>query len=311
VTPPNAKRHLVCPHHGKWSIEVGENERCPVCGGPGEPVCACGCRASLLGLRSDAVYRSEACAKRLQRHGRPDVDPTGHPLQTVRDQQATKKHNRDLSGLIRQAIIDRIKTTGECFADDLIDLYPEGEVKECRRLATAQFGSLAGSGLIEEKERRKSTIAARKGAKSGVYIFTRKGQERFGARTDYESVGEIQTLVGNGAGPEGASSGVASIVSGEGTAEGRGQPPMDGTGAVKATPGGTSPDQSLVGNSSGRCGDSLVAAVSGEGSASVSRDTQGPGGASLSASLPADAEPAPLPGLEESSLERMQDREAA
>jgi hypothetical protein len=99
-----------------------------------------------------------------------------HPLQEVREQQATKTHNRDLGGLIRQAIIDRLKTTGECFADDLTDLYPEGEVKLCRRLATAQFGSMVARGLIREKERRKSTFGSRKGAKAGVYIFTEKGR---------------------------------------------------------------------------------------------------------------------------------------
>lgn len=121
-----------------------------------------------------------------------------HSLQLVREDQAAKKHNRDLGGLIRQAIIDRIKTTGECFADDLVGLYPEGEVANCRRLATAQFGSMVASGLIREKERRKSKFATRKGGKSGVYIFTQKGREQ------------------------------------------------------------------LVGNSSGRCGDSLPAAVSDE-----------------------------------------------
>jgi hypothetical protein len=214
MTPPNVKRHLVCPTHGKWEIEVGENERCPSCGVLGEPICACGCRSSLSDLRSDAVYRSEACAKRLQRRGRPDVDPTGHPLQTVRDEQATKKHNRDLGGLIRQAILDRIKTTGECFADDLVDLYPEGEVGTCRRLATAQFGSMVASGLIREKERRRSTIPARKGAKSGVYVFTEEGRA---------------TLVGNSGGTSGASSGGRAAVSGEKASTGvPGSPNQDG-----------------------------------------------------------------------------------
>jgi hypothetical protein len=140
--------------------------------------CACGCGTSLDGLRADAVYASEACSKRARRAASPDKARTDHPLQAVRDERATKKHNRDLGGLIRQAIIDRLKTTGECHADDLIPLYPEGEVALCRRLATAQFGSLAGSELIREKERRKSKIPQRKGAKSGVYIFTAKGRAK-------------------------------------------------------------------------------------------------------------------------------------
>lgn len=107
------------------------------------------------------------------------------PLQEVRDQQAAKKHNRDLGGLIRQAIIDCLKTARECCADDLIPLYPQGEVDECRRLATAQFGSLASGGdgkhpLIREKSRRKSTIPARKGAKVTVWEFTKAGWDRYG-----------------------------------------------------------------------------------------------------------------------------------
>jgi hypothetical protein len=79
-----------------------------------------------------------------------------HELQQVREEQARKKHNRDLGGIIRQAIVNRLRTHRECTADDLIELYPEGEVDLCRRLATAQFGSLAAGGdgrqpLIREK----------------------------------------------------------------------------------------------------------------------------------------------------------------
>ena len=106
----------------------------------------------------------------------------GHPLQEIRDQRATKKHNRDLGGLIKQAIVDTIKLNGECHADDLVSLYPAGEVDLCRRLATAQFGSMCaareGHGpLIQEIGRRTSSIPERKGAKSGIYAFTRYGRE--------------------------------------------------------------------------------------------------------------------------------------
>lgn len=167
--------------------------------------CRCGCGASLAGLRADAVWASEACKKRAERAASRDKAGTVHPLQTVRERQAAKKHNRDLGGLIRQAIIDQIKTTGECFADDLVDLYPEGEVKECRRLATAQFGSMVARGLIHEKGRRKSTFASRKGSKSGVYSFTQLGRKTL-APTDYESAG-ANTLVGKEG--EGSSADVA------------------------------------------------------------------------------------------------------
>jgi hypothetical protein len=43
-------------------------------------VCACGCEASLVGLRSDAVWASDACRKRAQRAASPDKARTrnGH-----------------------------------------------------------------------------------------------------------------------------------------------------------------------------------------------------------------------------------------
>jgi hypothetical protein len=175
---------------------TAETRTCPQCGRKFTP------------KRPHHEYDSEECRyqgwieKQINAAQAPVQRVEGHPLVEVRVNQATKKHNRDLGGLIRQAIVDQIKTKGECFADDLVDLYPEGEVKECRRLATAQFGSLTGSGLIREKERRKSTIPARKGAKSGVYIFTQKGRE---------------TLVGNAAGGGLSFHEGASGVSGEST----------------------------------------------------------------------------------------------
>lgn len=47
-----------------------------------------------------------------------------------------------------------------------------------------QFGSLAGRRYIAEVERRKSSVPTRKGAKSGVYVFTTKGRAQLvGHRT--------------------------------------------------------------------------------------------------------------------------------
>jgi hypothetical protein len=110
---------------------------------------------------------------------------TVHPLQEVRDERATKKHNRDLGGLIKQAIVDQIKTTGECHADDLIELYPEGEVDLCRRLATAQFGSMASRKLIRKDGWRPTKNAARKGGGGWIWKFTQKGREQLvGNRID-------------------------------------------------------------------------------------------------------------------------------
>lgn len=111
-----------------------------------------------------------------------------HPLQEVRDQRATEKHNRDLGGLIKQAIADQIKTTGSCHADDLIDLYPEGEVDLCRRLATAQFGSLAARKLIRKDGWRRTSSGSRKGGGGWIWKFTEKGRQ------------ELSKLVGSSAG---------------------------------------------------------------------------------------------------------------
>lgn len=204
MTPPNVKRHLVCPTHGEYEIEVGDNERCYICGVLGEPICACGCRSSLSDFRSDAVYRSEACAKRLQRRGRPDIDPTEHPLQTPRAQQEQADLKSKLSQIIYQGIVDRLKY-GPVHADDLEPLFPEERRSMCRRLVGAQFGSLASRGYIVERERRKSKVKSRKGAKSGVYEFTRKGRA---------------TLVGNSAGGRGGASSGAGAVPGEKAASG-------------------------------------------------------------------------------------------
>lgn len=111
-----------------------------------------------------------------------------HPLAEARAEQEATAVNRRYGLLIRQAIIDRLKTTGTCHADDLEPLYPADELarKRCRKLAGAQFGSLASprgnkEPLIREKERRKSSIPERKCAKSGVFEFTKAGWDRYGS----------------------------------------------------------------------------------------------------------------------------------
>lgn len=145
------------------------------------------CDRPFFARRPDAETCSEECKyQRWIERQLPAPQPVGsHPLQAVREERAAQKHNRDLGGLIRQAIVDRLKTIGECSPEDLIPLYPQGEIDLCRRLATAQFGSLASSRdgkepLIREKERRKSTIPARKGAKVTVWEFTVAGRRHYG-----------------------------------------------------------------------------------------------------------------------------------
>jgi hypothetical protein len=140
------------------------------------------CERPFASRRPDAETCSEECKYQrwIERQVLAASQPvTEHPLQQVRDERATKKHNRDLGGLIKQAIVDQIKTAGECHADDLIPLYPEGEVALCRRLATAQFGSLAKLKLIFKDGWRRTETASRKGGGGWIWKFTDKGRAHF------------------------------------------------------------------------------------------------------------------------------------
>jgi hypothetical protein len=171
-----------------------------------------------------------------------------HPLADARVQQEESKTNKCFGLLIRQAIIDRLKTVGECHADDLEPLYPANDLdrKRCRKLAGAQFGSLAsphgGGPLIREKSRRKSTVPERKGAKSGVYEFTKAGWDRWGtARVDGDEkgTGERSTCRPfSGASVHPGESGPIVPGSGGGVANPQGPPetPFSPVGAAAASP---------------------------------------------------------------------------
>ena len=160
--------------------------------------CGCGCGASLAGLRSDATYASEACSKRARRAAIPDKDRTEHPLVEAREAQEATKLKDHYSQVIYQGIIERLER-GAVHADDLEDLFPDSDRTMCRKLVGAQFGSLASRHYIREKERRKSSIASRKGAKSSVWELTQKGRERLagaGTHSPRTSLG-IDTPAGN------------------------------------------------------------------------------------------------------------------
>lgn len=101
----------------------------------------------------------------------------GHPLAEARAEQEASDLKSKLSQIIYQGIIDRLKF-GSVHADDLEPLFPEEVRDTCRRLVGAQFGSLASRHYIQEVDRRKSTVPSRKGAKSGVFEFTRTGREK-------------------------------------------------------------------------------------------------------------------------------------
>lgn len=113
---------------------------------------------------------SEAAAQRV---GGGDV----HPLAEARAAQESSKLKSDLSELVYQGIISRLER-GPVHADDLEPIFPPEHRGLCRRLTGAQFGSLASRHYIVERERRKSAVPSRKGAKSGVFEFTRLGREK-------------------------------------------------------------------------------------------------------------------------------------
>lgn len=106
-----------------------------------------------------------------------------HPLAEARAEQEATDLKSKLSAIIYEGIVDRLKL-GPVHADDLEPLFPPERRDVCRRLVGAQFGSLASRGYIRETERRKSRVATRKGAKSGVYIFTQKGRAKLAAGMD-------------------------------------------------------------------------------------------------------------------------------
>jgi hypothetical protein len=159
-------------------------------------------------------------------------------------------------------------------------LFPANEQERvmCRKLVGAQFGSLASRHYIAEKERRKSSVPSRKGAKSGVFEFTQRGREK---------------LAGHRAG-------------------GRGEPSLSRSGAANATPSsvsgetpaGVSSEQS-VNSSPADSSPSLAAHPGGQGSPVACRQqTHGAG----------ESRPTPLPGLEEEKpkpLSAFRDAEAA
>jgi hypothetical protein len=150
---------------------VSETRMCLQCDRPFEPA------------RPHQVFDSEECRYQgwvekevLAAHEPAQrVEAHVHPLAEARAQQERSDLKSKLSQIIYQGIVDRLKY-GPVHADDLEGLFPEERRTMCRRLVGAQFGSLASRGYIVERERRKSNVKSRKGAKSGVYEFTKKGR---------------------------------------------------------------------------------------------------------------------------------------
>jgi hypothetical protein len=141
--------------------------------------------------RPDARYCSDACKYQgwVEEQVQAGAQPvTEHPLAEIRANQEASKLKSDLSTLIYQGIIDRLKVA-PVHADELEPLYPIEHRQLCRELAPAQIGNLASRRYIQKIGERKSRFRSRNAAKSGIYELTRLGRERLtaGASADGQS----------------------------------------------------------------------------------------------------------------------------
>lgn len=158
---------------------------------------------STQGWVEEQVYGPERSGKRVKEH----------PLREAREAQEATDLKSKLSQIVYEGIVDLLKA-GPVHADDLEHLFADDVRDICRRLVGAQFGSLASRGYIVEKERRKSKVPTRKGAKSGVYVFTPEGRAKLvGSSTDHQTElssggsrsGGQRTAVGAASGKKSAS----------------------------------------------------------------------------------------------------------
>lgn len=145
------------------------------------------CGERLTGKRAHARYCDSTCRADASRL-RAELSASGgkalrsaasepHPLAEARAAQEADDLKSRLAALIYQGIIDRL-TVAPIHADDLEPLYPVEHRDLCRKLAPAQFGSLASRRYIQKVGERKSRFKSRNAAKSGIYEFTRIGREK-------------------------------------------------------------------------------------------------------------------------------------
>lgn len=154
-------------------------------------ICACGCGASLAGMRADAVYASEACSKRARRADSPDKARTGPGSRggNVRSvEQADylhRQHKQQWTAKIRRHIARTLLETGRFFADDMAALeVPE----EFSSIIGSQTATFAGQEFMVAIGRRRVEHKAANARKANVYEVTEKGRR------------ELPKLVGVGSG---------------------------------------------------------------------------------------------------------------
>lgn len=138
-----------------------------------ERFCGCGCGASLAGMRSDAVYHSEACKKRAERARSRDKAGTEHPLDEVRALHEESKGRWTV--VVREHLNRTLLDTGHVSAEDFDRL---GIPAEHSNLANAQMGSYVARGFMEPVSWKRSTKPSRKSGKFWIYRITDLGREK-------------------------------------------------------------------------------------------------------------------------------------
>jgi hypothetical protein len=208
VSAPKVKRHLRCEKGHSWQINVGDSEWCPMCDFLGEPFCACGCGASLADQRADAVYRSDACAKRLQRRGTPDIDPTKHALDEVRARGEESKEKARWALVAREQILRVLLAKGSVTASDLDPLgVPAPHVNVC----SSWFGHYSRQKLMRKVGWQTSEKPSRKSSPIFTFEITDKGRAEIpGLLTDLRT-----QLASTPVGPSNDASGGSHVVAWE------------------------------------------------------------------------------------------------
>lgn len=248
-----------CDHIWTGPSEAPEEPvNCPRCDAH---VCACGCGANLGTQRSNAIYKSRACAMSLRRAGngttraakantsrtRERVGSRGGNLRSVgeaREAQESSKEKARWTLIAREHIARTLTTTGYFHADDMAPLgIPE---QHCNVIGS-QIASYVNRKLMKKVGERKCSHKAANGRKAAIYRITDLGRDRL--------VG-ISTGVPSPQGTEGGLSPAGTSADpGESRTGGRGEPgpenrvaasPLGECSAAKATPGSASPETAGV-----------------------------------------------------------------
>lgn len=158
-------------------------------------ICACGCGDLLYGMRSDAVYRSEACKKRAQRASSGDKAGTVHPLDEARGQMREGRTSAQWELVAREKVARTLLETGEFTADALADLNIPVDYR--RHIHGAATGYFAGAEpFMDFVGRQKSARPSRKGGKNDLYAINAKGRREL-PKLLRDLRSELHTLVGS------------------------------------------------------------------------------------------------------------------